>query len=88
MVFDSVVGLTAAITCGVHIDEARDAVEHLQTQRADWCIAMFCGHYNTPLAAFDPRLGLARAEASHQATLAGLACVQQRSPTTPGVQGP
>jgi hypothetical protein len=38
---------TVAITCGAHIDEARRVVEHLQIQRADWCIALFCGlqHY-------------------------------------------
>jgi hypothetical protein len=34
---------TAAITCGAHIDDARGVVEHLQIQRADWCIALFCG---------------------------------------------
>ena len=58
---------TVAITCGAHIDEARGVVEHLQIQRADWCIALFCGlqHYPRPCLATKTLLGLS--------TLPGLA---------------
>ena len=38
--FHEEVDRTAAITCEAHIDDARDVVEHLQTQRLDWCIAL------------------------------------------------
>jgi hypothetical protein len=42
------VGPTVAITCGAHIDDARGVVEYLQIQRADWCIALFCGPQHYP----------------------------------------
>ena len=32
------VGLTVRISCGAHIDDDRDVVAHLQTERPDCCI--------------------------------------------------
>ena len=65
--FDEEVHRTAAITCSAHIDEARVVVECLQIQRADWCIALFCGlqRYPRPCLAAKTLLGLS--------TLPGLA---------------
>ena len=35
------VRLTAGITCGAHIDDARGGPEHLQLQRPDWFMPLF-----------------------------------------------